>query len=94
LPQTSAKNQSPSQNLASITDGLEYTTFGDIKEVELQHATNNNASIIAAGPSQHVRGSNSTQTNGSAPHELPLQTPSPIQAIQKNVELEQLQVED
>jgi hypothetical protein len=41
LPQTSAQTQTPSQNLSTITKGLEHATFDDIPEVQLQHPTNN-----------------------------------------------------
>jgi mRNA-degrading endonuclease toxin of MazEF toxin-antitoxin module len=54
----------------------------------------NNVSTTIAGSSQNVRGASSTQINGGAPHQLPLQASSPIQVIQGNVNLEQIQVED
>jgi hypothetical protein len=60
----------------------------------LQHLTNNNASTTASTLSQNVGGSSSTQTNGGAPHQSPLRASSPIQVIQENVKLKQLQVED
>jgi hypothetical protein len=94
LPQTSAQNHPPTKNLSSTTEGLEHAGFDDIPEVELQHATNNNTSTVVTGSSQHGRGSNSNKTNGGTPHQSPPQTPSPIQAIQENVVLELLQVED
>jgi MoxR-like ATPase len=94
LPQASASNQPPTQNLSSIAEGLEHTAFDDIPKVELQHATNNNGSTAATGSSQHVGGSSSTQTNEGAPHQSPSWAPSPIQVIQEHTVLEQLQLED
>jgi hypothetical protein len=94
LPQASTPNQPPTQNLSSITEGPEHAAFGDIPEVELPHATNNNASTAVVGSSQHIAGSSTTKTNGEAPHQLPPRVPLPIQVIQEHVELEQLQVKD
>jgi hypothetical protein len=94
LPQTSTQNQSPTQNLLTIPEGLEHTTFDDIPEVELQHPANNNASITAVGSSQNVRGASSTQSNGGAPHQSSLWAPLPIQVIQEKLKLEQHQVKD
>jgi hypothetical protein len=51
-------------------------------------------STIAVGSSQNGGGTSSTQTNGGAPHQSPQRTPSPIQVIQGNVQLEKIQVED
>jgi hypothetical protein len=47
---------------------MEHIAFDDIPEVELQQATNNNASTAAIGSSQNIGGSGSTQTNRDAPH--------------------------
>jgi hypothetical protein len=54
LPKTSAQNQPPTQNLTTITEGLEHAAFGDILEVELQHPTNNNVSTTVAVSSQNA----------------------------------------
>jgi hypothetical protein len=94
LPQTSTKNHPPAQNLSTITEGLENMAFNDVPEVELQHPANNNASTMVAGSSHNLRCASSTQTNGGAPHQLPPRAPLPIQVIQENAELEQIQMED
>jgi hypothetical protein len=94
LPQPSTENQPPTQNLPSITEGLEHATFTNTEEVKLHHATNNNTSTAAAGSSQNARGTGSIQSNGGVSHQSPLWALSPIQVIQEHVELEQLQVED
>jgi hypothetical protein len=62
--------------------------------VELQHPANNNTSTTAPGSSQNFEGTSSTQTNEGAPHQSPPRSPSPIQVIQDNTELEHVQVED
>jgi hypothetical protein len=51
-------------------------------------------STTATGSSQNSSGACSTQTNGGPPHQSPQWVPSPIQVIQGNVQLEQIQVED
>jgi hypothetical protein len=50
----------PTQNLPSIAEGQEHATFANIEEVELQQATNINASIAATRSSQTVESINST----------------------------------
>jgi hypothetical protein len=94
LPHTSAQNQLLTQNLSTITEGLEHATFDDVPEVELQHIANNNTSTTELGSSHNLEGTSSTQTNGGALHQSLLWAPSLIQVIQDNVELEQIQVED
>jgi hypothetical protein len=93
LPQTFTQNLPPTQNLSTITEGSEHPTFSDIPEVEMLHPANN-TSTTTPGSSQNVGGTSSTQTNGGAPHQSPLQASSPIQVIQANAELEQIQIED
>jgi hypothetical protein len=68
--------------------------FAKTEEVELQLAPNNNASTVATGSSQNARDADSTQTNGGAPRQSPLRTPSLSHDAQEHVELVQLQVED
>jgi hypothetical protein len=51
-------------------------------------------STTVAGSSQNGGGSSSAQTNGGVPHQSPPWAPSPVQVIQANVELEQVQVQD
>jgi hypothetical protein len=51
-------------------------------------------STIAAGSSQNVGGTSSTQTNGGAPHQSPLKTPSSVQVIHGNAEFDQIQMQD
>jgi hypothetical protein len=68
--------------------------FAKTEEVELQLAPNNNASTVATGSSQNAGDAGSTQTNGGAPRQSPLRTPSLSHDTQEHVELEQLQVED
>jgi hypothetical protein len=87
--QTFTQNPPLTQNLATITEGLEHEAFDDILEVQLQHPTNN-ASTVAAGSSQNTEGNGSTQINGSALHQLPLWAPSPLQVIQGNIEPKQI----
>jgi hypothetical protein len=86
----------PTQNLSTTTEGLEHATFSNITEVELQHPAINNISTTTAGSSQNARGASSTQTNegGGTLDQSPSQASSPIQVIQENAELEQIQVED
>jgi hypothetical protein len=87
------KNLPLTQNLSTIAEGLEHPTFGNILEIEMPHPANN-TSTTASGSSQNVEGASSIQTNGGAPHQSPLQAPSPMQVIQENAELEQIQIED
>jgi hypothetical protein len=94
LPQTSAQNQPPTQDLSTRAKSIEHAVFNDIPEVELQHLANNNVSSTTVGSSQNVGGASSTQTNGGALHQSSPQAPSSIQVIQENAELEQIQVED
>jgi hypothetical protein len=47
-----------------------------------------------AGSSQNDRAASSTQTNGGAPHQSPLRTPSSLQVMCGDAELDQIQVED
>jgi hypothetical protein len=94
LPQTSTQNQPTTQNLSTIAEGLEQAAFHDVPEVELQHPANNNTSTTAPRSSHNLGGTNSTQTNGGAPHQSLLWAPSLIQVIQDNAELDQIQVED
>jgi hypothetical protein len=54
----------------------------------------NNTYTIATGSSQNAKGATSTQTNRGGPHQWLSRAPLPIQLIQGNVELEQIQVED
>jgi hypothetical protein len=93
LPKTSIQNQLPTQNLSTITEGLEHTAFVDAPEVKLQHLTNNNTSTTAPGSSHNLGGTSSTQTNGGVPHQSPPRAHLLIQIIQDNVELEQIQME-
>jgi hypothetical protein len=51
-------------------------------------------STTAAGSSQNGRGASSTQTNGGDPHQSPLRAPSPVQAVQGNIEFDHIQVQD
>jgi hypothetical protein len=46
------------------------------------------------GSSQNGRAASSTQTNGGAPHQSPLRTPSPLQVMCGDAELDQIQVQD
>jgi hypothetical protein len=93
LPKTSIQNQLSTQNVSTITEGLDHATFVDAPEVKLQHLTNNNTSTIAPGSSHNLKGTSSTQTNGGVPHQSPPRAPSLIQIIQDNAELEQIQME-
>jgi hypothetical protein len=94
LPQTTTQNEPPIQNLPDITEGLGHTAFTDTEEVELQHATNNNASTTPTGSRKNTGGTGSTQTNGGILHQSPPRASSPIQIIQEHAKLKQLQVED
>jgi hypothetical protein len=89
LHQTSAPPKT-----SQVTKGLEHIAFTDTQEVELQLAPNNNASTIAVGSSQNVRGTGSTQTNRGARCQSPPQAPWPSHDVQEHAKLEQLQVED
>jgi hypothetical protein len=51
-------------------------------------------STTALGSSQNGGGTSSTQTNGGALHQSPLQAPSPAQVIQGDPELDQIHVQD
>jgi hypothetical protein len=93
MPQTSTQSQPPTQILSTITKGSEHATFGDILEVDVLPPPNNVSTTIVES-SQNARGTNSTQTNGGAPPQLPPRAPLPLQVIQGNIELEQIQVED
>jgi hypothetical protein len=93
LPETSTQNHPPAQIVSNIVEGLEHPTLNDILEVEVLHPANS-TSITVAGSSQNARDASSTQTNGGAPHQSPLQVPSPIHVIQGNVEIEKIQMED
>jgi hypothetical protein len=93
-PKPPAKTIHPStQILSTITEGLEHPAFSDILEVQL-HQPNNNMPTIVVRSSQNDGGASSTQTNGGAPHQSPLWSPSPVQVIQGDVELEQVQLQD
>jgi hypothetical protein len=94
LPQTSAQNQLPTQNLSTIANGLKRIAFNDVPKVELQHKANNNTSTTAPGSSHSLGGTSSTQTNGGAPPQSPPRASLLIRAIQYNAKLEQIQVED
>jgi hypothetical protein len=48
----------------------------------------------AAGSSKNDRDASSTQTNGGAPHKSHPRAPSPIQVLQGDVKLDQIQVQD
>jgi hypothetical protein len=76
-PKLPPKTIHPStQVLSTIPEGLEHPAFGDIPEVQL-HQLANNMSTTAPGSSQNGGGTSSTQTNGGALHQSPMQTPSP-----------------
>jgi hypothetical protein len=49
---------------------------------------------IVVGSNQNRGGTSSTQTNGGAPQQPPPWAPSPIQVIQGDTELEQVQLQD
>jgi hypothetical protein len=51
-------------------------------------------STTVAGTSQNGGGASSTQTNGGDQHQSPLRAPSPLQVIQGDPELIQIQVHD
>jgi hypothetical protein len=70
-----------------------HSTFDDIPEVQL-HQPANNMSTTTVASSQNGGGVGSTQTNGGAPQQSPLWAPSPIQVIQEDMELEQVQLQD
>jgi hypothetical protein len=94
LGNEASSQPSTTQDLPVIVEDLEHIAFGNILEVELQHAANNNTFTTVTRSSQNVRGPDSTQTNGGILHQSPPRAPLPIQVIQENAELEQLQVED
>jgi hypothetical protein len=93
LPQTSTQNHPSTQILSTIAEGSEHLTFSDVPEVQLQHQVNN-TSTNAVGSSQNVGGASSTQTNEGAPHHSPPRAPLPIQVIQGDAEIKQVQVPD
>jgi hypothetical protein len=51
-------------------------------------------STTSLGSSQNGGGTSSTQTNGGALHQSPLQVASPAQVIQGDPELDQIHVQD
>jgi hypothetical protein len=65
--------------LPHIVEGHEIETFIEIEEVKLQHATN--VADTSTG------GIGSSQNNGGAPHQSPLQAPSPAQVTQEHAGL-------
>jgi hypothetical protein len=105
---TKLRPKQPTHIFSTIVEGSEHLTFGDIPEIQLQHIANNtsttanNTSTTANNTStaannttsQNVRGTSSIQTNEGAPHHFPQWSPSPIQVIQGDVEIEQDQVQD
>jgi hypothetical protein len=98
LLETSPQNRPPlhhpsTQILSTITEGSRHSTFDDIPEVQL-HQPANNMSTTTVASSQNGGGVGSTQTNGGAPQQSPLWAPSPIQVIQEDMELEQVQLQD
>jgi hypothetical protein len=93
MPQTSTQNQPPTQILSTIIEGSDNATFGNILKVDVLPPPNN-ISTTAAGSSQNTGGTSSTQINRGTPHQSPPQALSPIQVIQGNTKLEQIQVED
>jgi hypothetical protein len=80
------------QTLSTIAEGSEYSTFGNIPEVQLYQP--DNMFTTAAGSRQNDVCTRSTQTNGGAPHQSPPGAPSPIQIIQDDIELDQVEVQD
>jgi hypothetical protein len=78
---------------STIAKGSEHQTFGYISEIEVLRSANN-TSTTTVGSSQNVGGASSTQTNRGALHQSPLRAPSPIQVIQEDADLEQVQVQD
>jgi hypothetical protein len=87
------QNYPPTQIISTIAEGPENPAFGDIPEIQL-HQPSNNMSTTTVGSSQNGRGTSSTQANEGAPYQSPQRAPSPIQVIEGNVHLEQIQVED
>jgi hypothetical protein len=51
-------------------------------------------SATVVGSSQHGGGTSSTQTNGGDPRQSPPRAPSPVQDVQGDAELDQVQVQD
>jgi hypothetical protein len=94
LPQCSAPNNPPTHILSTIVEGLEHLTISDIPKIQLQHLANNTSTTANNTASQNASGTSSTQTNGGGPHHFPQWTPSPIQVIQGDIEIEQVQVQD
>jgi hypothetical protein len=96
LPQDSTINpplhQPSTQIHPTITEGLESPNFGDIPEVQLHQPAN--MSTTTEGSSHNGGGASSTQTSGCVLHQSPPRTPSPIQVIHGNTELDQIQVQD
>jgi hypothetical protein len=97
LPQASDQNQFPfhqpsAQTLSTITEGSEHPTFGDIPELQLHQPVVMSATVV--GSSQHGGGTSSTQTNGGDPRQSPPRAPSPVQDVQGDAELDQVQVQD
>jgi hypothetical protein len=94
-PPPSNQAQPPTQTLLGIIEGHEHEAFTEIEEIQLQHATNiGDTSIGAAGSSQNVEGTGSSQNDRGVPHHSPSRAPSPGQVIQEHIEFKKHQVED
>jgi hypothetical protein len=91
--QTFTQNPPLTQNLATITEGLEHEVFDDISEIQFHHPANNTSTTVA-GSSQNARGTSSNQINRGVPHQSPPQATSLIQLIQGDPEPKQLHIED
>jgi hypothetical protein len=62
-------HQPSTENLPTIAEDPEHPTFDVIPKVQLHQPTH--ISTTAAGPSQNSSTTNSTQTDGGAPHQSP-----------------------
>jgi hypothetical protein len=96
LPQAFDQNQLPfhqpsTQTLSTIVEGSKYPTFRDIPELQLHKPAT--MSTTAVGSSQNDRGTSSTQTNRGDPRQSPPWVLSPVQDVQGNAELDQIQVQ-
>jgi hypothetical protein len=97
LPEGSDQNQLPfhqssNQTLSTIVKGSKHPSFSDIPEIQPhQPAT---MSTTTSGFSQNGGGTNSTQTNWGDPTPITPRALSPVQDVQGDAELDQIQVQD
>jgi hypothetical protein len=85
-------HQPSTQTLSTIIEGSEHGTFGNIPELQLHQPATLSTTIV--GSIQNSRGIRSTQTNGGDLCQSPPRALSPVQFIQGDTELDQIQVQD